>query len=128
MCLEIRSPWPMPAETERIGEKLLKEKDMHRLITIGISVYYELTEAARKRQKTEAFKKDYYQHRSGVEGPLSALVRGHGMRMSRYIGHKKHNLQAVFTGCAANIKRASSWLAGKRPQTRRKKSWSLTSI
>jgi len=36
----------MPAETERIGKKLLKEKDMHRLITIGISVYYELTEVA----------------------------------------------------------------------------------
>lgn len=95
--------------------------------TIGISAYYDLTETARKRQKTEAFKKDYNQHRSGVEGSLSALVRGHGMRVSRYIGNKKRNLQAAFTGCAANIKRASSWLAGERPQIRHAKSWSLTS-
>jgi transposase len=95
--------------------------------TIGISAYYELTEAAQARQKTEAFKKDYHQHRSGVEGTLSALVRGHGMRVARYIGQKKRNLQAVFTGCAANLKRTARWLAGERPQIRHKKSWSLNS-
>ena len=93
--------------------------------TIGISAYYELTEAARARQKTETFKKDYAQHRSGVEGTLSALVRGNGMRVGRYIGNKKRNLQAVFTGCAANIKRTAHWLAGDRPQVRHKKSWTL---
>lgn len=32
MCLKIQSPWPMPAETERIGRKLLKENDVYRLI------------------------------------------------------------------------------------------------
>jgi transposase len=93
--------------------------------TIGISAYYELTEAARARQKTEAFKKDYAQHRSGVEGTLSALVRGNGMRVGRYIGNKKRNLQAIFTGCAANLKRTAHWLAGERPQIRHKKSWTL---
>jgi transposase len=95
--------------------------------TIGISAYYELTEAAQARQKTDAFKKDYHQHRSGVEGTLSALVRGHGLRVARYIGQKKRNLQAVFTGCAANLKRTARWLAGERPQIRHKKSWSLNS-
>jgi transposase len=93
--------------------------------TIGISAYYELTEAARARQKTEAFQKDYHQHRSGVEGSLSALVRGHGIRVARYIGQKKRNLQTVFTGCAVNLKRTSRWLAGERPQIRSHKSWSL---
>ena len=93
--------------------------------TVGISAYYELTEAARARQKTEAFKKAYSQHRSGVEGSLSALVRGHGMRVSRYIGQKKRNWQAIFTGCAANLKRTACWLAGERPQIRHKKSWTL---
>ena len=93
--------------------------------TIGISAFYELTEAARARQKTEAFRKDYAQHRSGVEGSLSALVRGNGMRVGRYIGNRKRNLQAVFTGCAANVKRTARWLAGERPQIRHKKSWTL---
>ena len=82
---------------------------------------------AQARQKTEAFKKDYHQHRSGVEGTLSALVRGQGLRVARYIGQKKRNVQAVFTGCATNLKRTARWLAGERPQIRHKKSWSLNS-
>lgn len=93
--------------------------------TIGISAYYALTEAAYERQKTEAFKNDYHQHRSGVEGSLSALVRGQGLRVARYIGQKKCHFQAVFTGCAANLKRTARWLAGERPQVRHKRSWSL---
>ena len=93
--------------------------------TVGMSMHYDLVHAARTRQKTEAFKKDYHQHRSGVEGSLSALVRGQGMRVSRYIGHKKRNLQAIFTGCAANLKRTAHWLAGERPQVPRSKSWTL---
>lgn len=93
--------------------------------TIGISTDYELLQQARLRQKTEAFKQDYHQHRSGIEGTLSALTRGNGMRVGRYIGQKKRNLQAVFTGCAANLKRTALWLAGVRPQ-QRNKSWTFT--
>lgn len=96
--------------------------------TIGISAHYELTEAARARQKTEAFKKDYAQHRSGVEGSLSALVRGNGMRVGRYIGNQKRNLQAMFTGCATNLKRTARWLAGDRPQIRHKQTWTLNPV
>lgn len=71
--------------------------------TVGMSAYYELTEAARARQKTEACKPEYPQPRSGGEGSRSAVVRGHGMRDSRYSGQNKRNLQAIFTGCAANL-------------------------
>jgi transposase len=92
--------------------------------TVGINMHYELVQIARTRQKTETFKKDYHQHRSGIEGCLSALVRGNGMRVSRYIGQDKRNLQAVFTGCAANLKRTANWLAAERPQTRHK-SWTF---
>ena len=92
--------------------------------TIRIKTHYALMRQARTRQKTEAFKQDYAQHRSGVEGTLSALVRGNGMRVGRYIGQKKRNLQTLFTGCAANLQRTACWLAGKRPQVRRK-SWTL---
>jgi len=55
-----------------------------------MNVHYDLVQTARTRQKTEAFKKDYHQHRSGVEGSLSALVRGHGMRVSRYISDRRN--------------------------------------
>lgn len=88
--------------------------------TITISAYHRLLKAARARQETEAFKAIYRQHRGGVEGCLSALVRAHGIRKKRYIGQAKGHLQASFTGAAANLRRAASWRAGKRPQVRRK--------
>jgi len=75
--------------------------------------------AARERQETEAFKTAYRAHRGGVEGGLSALVRGQGMRVNRYIGQAKNHLRAVFVGAAVNLRRAARWLAGKRPQLRR---------
>jgi len=95
--------------------------------TIRIGDYYEIRQQAYLRQKTQAFKQDYAQHRSGVEGSLSALTRGNGMRTSRYIGQTKRNLQALFTGCAANLQHTARWLAGYRPQVRHK-SWTLQAI
>jgi transposase len=88
--------------------------------TISISPHHDLLQSARARQKTEYFKAVYRRHRGGVEGCLSALVRRHGIRKKRYIGQAKGHLQALFTGAAVNLRRAASWLAGKRPQIRRK--------
>jgi transposase len=75
--------------------------------------------AARERQATEAFKTAYRAHRGGVEGCLSALVRGQGIRVNRYIGRAKNQLRALLVGAAVNLRRAARWLAGKRPQVRR---------
>jgi hypothetical protein len=50
--------------------------------TIRVSEHYDLMQQARARQKTQTFKQDYAKHRSGVEGSLSALVRGNGMSVS----------------------------------------------
>lgn len=93
--------------------------------TLEVRAAYQLLRQARQRQKTEAFQQDYHQHRSGVEGCLSALVRGNGLRVSRYIGHPKRHLQALFGGAAANLKRTARWLAGIRP-IRHQQSWNLT--
>jgi transposase len=93
--------------------------------TLCVGRTYPLLQAARQRQTTEAFKKDYHQHRSGVEGCLSSLVRGHGLRVSRYISHRKRHLQALFSGAAANLKRVAHWLAGERPH-RYHQPWALS--
>jgi transposase len=95
--------------------------------TIRVSPYHEQLQAARERQKTDEFKQDYHKHRSGVEGSLSALIRGNGLRVGRYVGQRKRHFQAVFTGCAANLQRVARWQAGKRPQKRGTSSWGLTS-
>jgi transposase len=75
--------------------------------------------AARERQETLAFKTAYRAHRGGVEGCLSVLVRGHGIRVNRYIGQVKNEMRALFVGVAVNLRRAAGWLAGQRPQRRR---------
>ena len=87
---------------------------------ISLGWHHRRLQAARVRQETEAFKALYRQHRGGIEGCLSALVHGHGMRVGRYTGTAKIHLQALFTGVAVNLRRAARWLAGHRPQAKRR--------
>jgi transposase len=87
--------------------------------TITLGPHHAALQAARARQQTEDFKARYRQHRGGVEGCLSSLVRGQGIRVNRYIGRAKNNLRALFVGVAVNLRRTARWLAGIRPQVRR---------
>jgi transposase len=88
---------------------------------ISLGWNYPVLQAARARQETPEFKALYRQHRGGVEGCLSALIRGHDMRTARYIGTAKNHLYALFTGAAVNLRRAARWLAGVRPQAKRQR-------
>jgi len=87
--------------------------------SLSVGRNYAVLKAARARQETEEFKVLYRQHRGGIEGCLSGLVRGQGIRVARYIGMLKIHLQALFTGVAVNLQRAARWLAGQRPQAKR---------
>jgi hypothetical protein len=50
--------------------------------SVGMNVHYDFVQTSRTRQKQKPLKRIiYYQHCNGVEGGLSALVRGHGMRV-----------------------------------------------
>ena len=80
---------------------------------------WPVLQAQRQRQHTPAFRQAY-QRRAGVEGTLSVLVRQHGARWMRYLGTAKGHLQALFIGVAFNLKRVAAWLAGRRPQRRRR--------
>jgi transposase len=87
--------------------------------SLSVGRNHTVLKAARARQETEEFKVLYRQHRGGIEGCLSGLVRGQGIRVARYIGTAKIHLQALFTGAAVNLQRAARWLAGERPQAKR---------
>ena len=58
--------------------------------------------------------------RNAIEGTLSELTRGHGMRRSRYRGFGKAELQNLLIGTACNIKRWLRYLItrAKNAQTR----------
>jgi hypothetical protein len=50
--------------------------------------------------------------RNGIEGTLSELVRGHGLRRARYKGFAKVDLQNQLAAAACNVKR---WLQKQLP-------------
>lgn len=91
-----------------------KGKKSGRSLRFGL--HYQATQDARKRQKTDQFKAKYRAHRGGVEGCLLALVRGQGIRTTRYDGQKKNHLRALFVGSAVNLARSARWNSGHRPK------------
>jgi len=60
--------------------------------TLTLGPHHAQLQAARARQQTPEFQACYRQHRGGIEGCLSVLLRGHGLRVNRYIGRAKNNL------------------------------------
>lgn len=73
-------------------------------------------DAARQREKTEEFKKEYAK-RAGVEGVHAQGVRRMGLRRSRYIGEPRTHLQHVITATAMNVCRLHDWLEGVAPHS-----------
>jgi transposase len=74
--------------------------------TLIVGEHHELLQQRRIEQRTEAFELQMHQ-RNAIEGTLSELARGHGLRRSRYRGFAKVELQNLLIGTACNIKR---WL------------------
>lgn len=64
----------------------------------------ELLKRRRALMETKEFKLDMHK-RNGIEGTLSGLVRGNGMRRSRFRGKAKTELHIKLSGAAANISR-----------------------
>lgn len=85
---------------------------------LGINAHHDLIQARRVEADTEAFRQEM-QIRAGIEGTVSEMVRGHGLRRSRYRGQRKNQLQVLFVATATNLKRLahclflSPWTWGK---------------
>jgi hypothetical protein len=71
---------------------------------ISIRKEHDILKTRREQMKTEEFKEDMHK-RNGIEGTLSGLVRGQGIRRMRYRGLGKAGLQIKFSATAANISR-----------------------
>lgn len=85
-----------------------------RLLTIRPQQQYEALHAARRRQASSAFARQYAL-RSGIEATMSQGVRALGMRRSRYCGLPKTHLQHAATAAAMNLLRVAAWLDGEAP-------------
>jgi transposase len=99
-----------------VRERCTKSRKRGRILTLGVS--YAVLQAGRQRQQTAAFWQEY-KVRAGVEGTVSALVRQHGARRTRYEGSCKTHIQSLLTAIAVNLRRVALWLMGERPGTTR---------
>lgn len=86
--------------------------------TLKISSHHQTIQAGRHAQQTADFWQTYTL-RAGIEGTVSALVRQHGARRTRYTGMTKTHLQTLLTATAVNVRRAALWLMGDRPASTR---------
>jgi transposase len=100
--VEYRFEWTTHCAQCPLRAQCLEPDQSHRRLEVG--EHHSLVQARRQEQKTESFQKEY-QHRSGIEGTISELKRGHGLGQARYRGQAKVSLQNFFIGAACNVKR-----------------------
>jgi DDE family transposase/transposase-like protein DUF772 len=105
------------------------EGQPHRMIRVG--ALHEVLQQRRREQQTAEFKLRMRQ-RNGIEGTISELVRGHGLRRARYKGLAKVNLQNQFIAAACNIKRwlgkLTKWAPPGEKESHLVPYWLLTSL
>jgi transposase len=82
----------------------VRQNQAQRSLVVG--EHHAALQARRAEMKTDAFT-GLMKRRAAIEGTISELVRGHGLRRARYRGLKKVALQNWFSGAACNVKR---WL------------------
>ena len=83
----------------------------HRTFVVG--EHHTLLQDRRREMQSDAFKKEMHR-RNGIEGTISELVRGYGLRQARYRGFAKLRLQNYLIGAACNLRRLFrriAWLA-----------------
>ena len=79
-----------------------------RTLTLRPQQLHETLFAARARQQSASFKKQYAA-RAGIEGTISQGTRAFGLRHCRYRGFPKTRLQHIITAAAINLVRVWSW-------------------
>jgi transposase len=75
---------------------------------------HEALQQVRQAQNSLAFWKKYAQ-RCGIEATVSQAVRGYELRIARYIGLAKTNLQMTATAAAINLHRLFDWWQHRTP-------------
>lgn len=102
--VDYRFEWGKACRDCTLRKRCIAPSQRHR--TLCVSENHMHLQARRKAMKTDPFKKDM-QHRNGVEGSISELTRGYGLRRTRYRGLAKTSLQNLMIGTACNICRWS---------------------
>lgn len=115
-AVEVRFDGPTCQACRFFGKCTNSEKGR----SLELNAYRAVLEARREEAQSEAYREK--QHlRAGIESAISELVRGYGLRHSRYRGKRKLVLQCLFTALAANLRRLARWWAKEGERLRQGK-------
>jgi transposase len=103
-----RLEWGRQCDSCPVQKQCTRAKSGRRILVVGLR--HDLVEKRRKEMKQAEFSRSMYP-RNGIEGTHSELVRGHGLRQTRYRGFNRVALSHYFMGAACNVKRYLKRLA-----------------
>lgn len=103
-----RYEWGNQCDNCAVQKQCTRSRSGRRTLVVGLR--HDLVEQRRREMKQSGFSKSMHP-RNGIEGTHSELVRGHGMRQTKYRGLSRVGLSHYFMGAACNVKRYLNLLA-----------------
>ena len=97
-----RLQWGSQCDSCPVQKQCTRAKSGRRILVVGLR--HDLVAERRKEMKQAEFCRSMYP-RNGIEGTHSELVRGHGLRQTKYRGLKRVSLSHYFMAAACNVKR-----------------------
>lgn len=95
-----------------------KKRSPRRTLTIRPEQQHQALEAARRREATRLFRKEYAR-RAGIEGTISRCIRVTRLRRTRYIGLARVHLSHILTAAGLNMLRLGEWFLEIAPNKTR---------
>lgn len=103
-----RIEWASQCDCCPVQKQCTRSKSGRRILVVGLR--HDLVEKRREEMRKTEFSKSMHP-RNGIEGTHSELVRGHGLRRTKYRGLSRVGLSHYFMGAACNVKRYLNLLA-----------------
>jgi hypothetical protein len=103
-----RLEWGSQCDDCPVQKQCTRAKSGRRMLVVGLR--HDLIQERRREMKADNFSRSMYP-RNGIEGTHSELVRGHGLRRTKYRGFNRVALSHYLIGAACNVKRLLRRLA-----------------
>ena len=103
-----RLEWGSQCDGCPVQKQCTRAKSGRRMLVVGLR--HDLVQKRREQMRADNFTQSMHP-RNGIEGTHSELVRGHGLRRTKYRGFNRVALSHYFMGAACNVKRYLKRLA-----------------
>jgi transposase len=103
-----RLEWGSQCDCCPVHKQCTRAKSGRRMLVVGLR--HDLVQKRREEMRAENFSQSMHP-RNGIEGTHSELVRGHGLRRTKYRGVNRVALSHYLMGAACNVKRYLKRLA-----------------